>query len=245
MSYDVLAIARITARGTVKPTRSAGAAVVLAGLVAAFSGAAMCAPTATTAPISHVTVRIVTGAEPLSPASDLELRIYEVGGRVRRLPLAHGEIWGPESTRLISVALNEPLDPRLVVRYGIYFRSSVPEAPALEITDADVELPSGGEVPLRLLDTSVSGVIARQGELSSFERSAGSMVCVTDSDCDDHRSCNGLERCAPQAPGADARGCLKGKPLVCPVNQVCTEQRGCMGTDSLAKPGTPTAASSR
>jgi hypothetical protein len=190
-------------------------------------------------------VRIVTGAQPLSPTSDLELRIYEVGGRVRRLPIAHGEIWGPDSTRLISVALAEPLDPRLVVRYAIYFRSAIPESPALEITDADVELPSTGEVPMRLLDTSVSGVIARQGELSSFERSAGSMVCVTDGDCDDHHSCNGLERCAPQAAGADARGCIRGKPLVCPVNQVCTEQRGCMGTESLTKAGPPTAASPR
>ncbi len=222
-----------------KPSRSAGTAFALACLFASFAAAAL------TAPISHVTLRIVTGAQPLSPTSDLELRIYEVGGRVRRLPIAHREIWGPDSTRLISVALGEPLDPRVVVRYGIYFRSATPESLALEITDADVELPSGGDVPLRLLDTSVSGVIARQGELSSFERSAGSMVCVTDGDCDDHRSCNGLERCAPQAAGADARGCVKGKPLVCPVNQVCTEQRGCMGTDSLAKPIPPTAASPR
>jgi hypothetical protein len=220
-----------------KPSRPQVAA--LACLLAAF------AVPATSAPISHVMVRIVTGAQPLSPTSDLELRIYEVGGRVRRLPLAHGEIWGPDSTRLIPVSLSEPLDPRVVVRYGIYYRSALPESPAWEITDADVELPSPGDEPLRLLDTSVSGVIVRQGELSSFERSAGSMECLTDSDCDDHRSCNGLERCAPRAAGADARGCVKGKPLVCPVNEVCTEQRGCMGTASLGKSGPPAAASPR
>jgi len=239
MRYDDYAIARITARGTVKPSRLAATALALSCLLASLTAFAL------TAPISQVTVRIVTGSQPLAPTSDLELRIYEVGGRVRRLPIAHGEIWGPESTRLVSVALGEPLDPRVVVRYAIYFRSAIPESPALEITDADVELPSAGEVPMRLLDTSVSGVIARQGELSSFERSPGSMVCVTDGDCDDHRSCNGLERCAPQAAGADARGCVKGKPLVCPVNQVCTEQRGCMGTESLTKGGPPAAASPR
>ncbi len=200
---------------------------------------------AAAAPISHVTVRIVTGAQPLAPTSDLELRIYEVGGRVRRLPLAHGEIWGPDSTRLIPVSLSEPLDPRLVLRYGIYYRAATTESSGWEIADADVELPTAGDAPARLLDTSVSGVIVRQGELSSFERSAGSVECVTDSDCDDHYSCNGLERCAPKAAGADARGCVHGKPLVCPVNQVCTELRGCMGTDALAKSGRAAAASPR
>ncbi len=222
-----------------KSSRPAGVALALAFLLAPFVASA------TPPPISHVTVRIVTGAQPLPPTSDLELRIYEVGGRVRRLLLAHPEIWGPDSTRLIPVALSEPLDPRAVMRYGIYYRAALAESPPWEITDADVELPSAGNAPVRLLDTSVSGVIARQGELSSFERSPGSLVCISDSDCDDHRSCNGLERCAPQTAGADARGCIKGKPLVCPVNQVCTEQRGCMGTDSLAKPGPPTAASPR
>jgi hypothetical protein len=94
-----------------------------------------------------------------------------------------------------------------------------------------------------LLNTTLSGVFTRQGELASEERSAGSMTCVTDADCDDHRKCNGHERCAPGNAQADARGCLKGTPLVCPVNQVCTEEHGCHGLDAPAPahPGTESA----
>ena len=59
------------------------------------------------------------------------------------------------------------------------------------------------------------------------------MICSSDADCDDHRACNGKERCAPRSPGADARGCVKGAPVVCPVNQVCGEGVGCHGTSAL------------
>ena len=62
------------------------------------------------------------------------------------------------------------------------------------------------------------------------------MACKSDADCDDKRSCNGLERCAPRAAGADARGCVKGTPVVCPVNQVCGEGVGCRGVGSAPKP---------
>ena len=36
----------------------------------------------------------------------------------------------------------------------------------------------------------------------------GPVACVVDRDCEDDRFCNGVERCAPTEPGADARGCL-------------------------------------
>jgi hypothetical protein len=177
----------------------------------------------------------------LLAGSDVELRIYELGGQVRRVPLAHGEAWLGDSTRIIPVTLNEPFDPRSVRRFGIYFRAARPEAPDWEIVDADVEIARNGSAPERLLDTSVSGVISRQGELSTPERSTGSLMCVTDADCDDHRSCNGGERCAPRTAGADARGCVRGTPVVCPVNQVCSESRGCVGPASINKSPVPRA----
>jgi len=43
---------------------------------------------------------------------------------------------------------------------------------------------------------------------------------------------NGRERCAPRSAGADARGCVKGLPVACPVNQVCTEEHGMPGLDT-------------
>jgi predicted alpha/beta-hydrolase family hydrolase len=69
----------------------------------------------------------------------VELRIYTVGGRVLRLPLAHGDSWSRDSTRLIPVNLSEPLDARTVMRYSIYYRAATPESPPWEIASAQVD----------------------------------------------------------------------------------------------------------
>jgi hypothetical protein len=196
-------------------------------------GCALIAAYAHAVPVSRLEVRIVNGAKELSAGSDLELRIYEAGKSVRRLPLVHGEAWLPASTHLIPLKLSESLDPRNVVRFAIYYRAASALAPAWEVVAADVELPSAGGSPVRLLNATLSGVIARQGELASVERDQAAMTCAADSDCDDGRACNGRERCAPRSPGADARGCVKGTPVVCPVNQVCGEGVGCYGPSSL------------
>jgi hypothetical protein len=194
---------------------------------------ALCATAAQALPVSRLEVRVVTGAAELSAGSDLELRIYEAGKSVRRLPLVHGEAWLPSSTHLIPVKLNDALDPRNVQRFALYYRAGSPLAPAWEVVSADVEIPSGQDAPQRLLDTTLSGVITKQGELATVERDQAAMVCSSDADCDDHKACNGKERCAPRSPGADARGCVKGTPVACPVNQVCGEGVGCHGTSSL------------
>jgi hypothetical protein len=54
----------------------------------------------------------------------------------------------------------------------------------------------------------------------------------SDADCDDGKMCNGRERCAPQAKDADARGCVRGTPVSCPVNQICVEGQGCRGAEA-------------
>jgi hypothetical protein len=180
-------------------------------------------------PVSHLKVRVVIGADELGAGSSLELRIYEAGKTVRRLPLVHGEAWPRDSTHIIPVKLSDPLDPRNVVRFSLYYRSASPSASELEIVAADVELPSTEEPPEKLLDATLSGVIARQSELATMDRDQAALACRTDSDCDDKLACNGQELCAPRALGADARGCVKGTPVVCPVNQVCGEGVGCRG----------------
>lgn len=209
------------------PTTSVWPILLLWALGAASVGAA---------PVSRLEVRIVTGADELSAGSSLELRIYEAGKGVRRLPLVHGEAWPRESTHIIPVKLSEALDPRNVVRFSLYYRSANPSAPELEIVAADVELPSTKVPPERLLDATLSGVIAGQGELATMDRDQAALACRSDSDCDDKRACNGQERCAPNSAGADARGCVKGTPVVCPVNQVCGEGVGCRGLTTAPKP---------
>jgi hypothetical protein len=197
--------------------------------------AALFMQNATAASVSRLEVRVTTGGQEMSAGSDLELRIYEAGKNARRLPLVHGEAWLPDSTHLIPVQLSESLDPRNVVRFALYYRAGSPLAPALEVVAADVELPSSSGSPQKLLNATLSGVITRQGELATEDRDQASMICSSDADCDDHKACNGRERCAPRAAGADARGCVKGAPLVCPVNQICGEGVGCHGTDALKK----------
>ena len=186
------------------------------------------------AQVSRLEVRIVAGAQELSPGSSLELRVYEAGKRPRRFQLVHGESWERDSTHIIPVQMSEPLDPRSVLRYSLYYRAASPLAPAFEIVSADVGVPSDKGMPERLLGATLSGVIARQSELSTADRDLKSLTCVTDADCDDKLTCNGRERCAPRSAGADARGCVKGMPVVCPVNQVCGEGGGCRG---IPQPG--------
>ena len=194
---------------------------------------------ASAAPVSRLQVRIVTGNQELVPGSELELRIYETGrGSARRLPLAHGETWLPESTHLIPLRLDEALEPRNVIRFALYYRAANVLAPPLEILSAEVETGEGAAAG-KLLNATLSGVIARQGELASVETNAG--VCAGDADCDDHKSCNGHERCAPRMAGADARGCVKGSPVACPVNEICSEGVGCVGVDGLRKFNQPPA----
>ena len=192
------------------------------------------------ATVTHVQVRIVTGADELTAGSQLELRIYEAGKTARHLPLTHGEAWPRDSTRIIPLVLAEPLDPRAVLRFGLYYRAANPLLPAWEVVSAEVDLSPEGTAPERLLNATLAGVMERQGELATEEREPGTMACLSDADCDDHRSCNGRERCAPRSAGADARGCVKGLPVVCPVNQVCTEGHGCRGLEA-AVPAAPAA----
>jgi hypothetical protein len=193
------------------------------------------ATSAAAATVSRLEVRIVTGGDELSAGSALELRIYEAGRSVRRLPLVHGESWPRESTHIIPVSLSEPLDPRNVVRFSLYYRSAAPLASGFEIVAADVDLPSKGATPERLLNATLSGVISRQGELATLDREQSTLACKSDADCDDRRVCNGVERCSPRSAGADARGCVKGTPVVCPVNQVCGEGVGCHGLPDAPK----------
>jgi hypothetical protein len=191
---------------------------------------------AVAAPVTHIQVKVITGAVELTAGSFVELRIYEAGKAVRHLTLTHDEIWPRDSTLVIPLTLTEALDPRGVLRFGLYYRAANPLTPPWEVVSAEVDLAPGSDTPVRLLDATLSGVIARQGELATDEREASAVNCSTDADCDDHKTCNGHERCAPHSAGADARGCVKGAPMVCPVNQVCTEAHGCRGLDAATSP---------
>lgn len=219
--------------------------LMMTALGVAFAGAPVAGASAAVSPadgaptsalsVKHLQVRVVTGAEELTEGSLVELRVYEAGRVMRSFQLTHGAAWPRDSTLVIPVTLVEPLDPRNVLRVALYYRAASPLSPPWEVVSADVELADGNAAHLRLLNATLSGVIEQQGELASEDRDSASLMCATDADCDDHKACNGRERCAPHTRGADVRGCVRGAPMVCPVNQVCMEGRGCAGLDAVAK----------
>lgn len=55
---------------------------------------------------------------------------------------------------------------------------------------------------------------------------SGGATCATDGECGDGRSCNGRERCAPGAAGADARGCVAASPPLACGSDPCDEAGG-------------------
>jgi hypothetical protein len=198
--------------------------------VAAIVAVMLCAASAVAvgASTSQLQVRIVTGHLSLPAGSLVELRIHETGRPLARYQLTHGEAWPAGSTRVIPVALPEPLDPAAVARFGIYYRPPTASGP-WEIASAQLSAMSGGG--WQSVGSALSGAIRPGDELATADRDSGG-VCRADADCDDGRMCNGQERCAPGARGADGRGCVAGAPVTCPVNQVCVEGGGCRGVNS-------------
>ena len=61
------------------------------------------------------------------------------------------------------------------------------------------------------------------GSLSDGAVDAGPTRCATDTDCDDHTFCNGVEHCQPTMSGADARGCTVGAGNPCTAPATCNE----------------------
>jgi len=71
-------------------------------------------------------------------------------------------------------------------------------------------------------------------------RDSGAM-CRVDADCGDGTFCNGAERCAPSASGADARGCVAAAASACAAGENCDEAaaacRPCAGASDLDADG--------
>ena len=65
---------------------------------------------AVAAPVTHIQVKVTTGAVELTAGSYVELRIYEAGKAVRHLALTHDETWPRDSTLVIPLTLAEALD---------------------------------------------------------------------------------------------------------------------------------------
>jgi hypothetical protein len=207
--------------------------------LALILGLAVCAPALGVPGVYRLEVRIATGTEGAPAGAHVELRLREAGRAEQRFPLAGDAPWPAGSTRTVPIALNEPLDPDAVARFSIYYRGPAGAPASWEIASAEVFALSaeGHEWPL---GPAIRGVIRREGEISSAERAASSLMCVTDADCDDGRACNGRERCEPGARNANARGCVAGVPVACPTNQVCMERLGCRGmegSDMAKAPG--------
>jgi hypothetical protein len=58
-------------------------------------------------------------------------------------------------------------------------------------------------------------------------------ACATDVDCDDGVFCTGVLRCLPEAPAADARGCVAPPRGACLAGQTCSESAQTCITDCI------------
>ena len=192
------------------------------------------------APVDRLLLRVETGDTALPAGARAELRIREVGRAERHLALPASAPWPAGSTRTVPLTLAEPLDPDAVSRVGLYL-SGAPSGGALawDVADAEVfaVLADGRNRPLGGV---IRGHLAGAGELAAAERTASALLCVSDADCDDGRTCNGRERCDPRDSRANPRGCVAGTPVSCPTNQVCMEHLGCRGMEGA--PSAPPAA---
>jgi hypothetical protein len=191
----------------------------------------MPAPSFAAAPVDRLLLRVETGDTALPAGARVELRIREAGRAERHLALPSGAPWPAGSTRTVPLTLAEPLDPDAVSRVGLFVAGS-PSGSALawDVAGAEVfAVQADGRN--RPLGGVIRGHLAGAGELAAAERAPSALLCVSDADCDDGRSCNGRERCDPRDARANARGCVAGTPVSCPTNQVCMERFGCRGME--------------
>ncbi len=96
--------------------------------------------------------------------------------------------------------------------------------------------PSGGNPDARpdaRDDDGDAGVDARDGRIDARDDGSiedggedGGDVCVRGADCRDMNFCNGIERCAPEDPAANAQGCVSGTPPMCLMSQTCDDTVG-------------------
>ncbi|MBS0374438.1 MAG: hypothetical protein JSR73_07630 [Proteobacteria bacterium] len=198
-------------------------------------------PSLAAAPVDRLLLRVETGATGLPAGARVELRIREAGRAERRLALPSGTAWPAGSTRTVPLTLAEPLDPDGVSRVGLFVTAPPSGSPlAWDVAGAEV-FAVLGDGRNRPLGDVIRGHLAGPGELAAAERTASAMLCVSDADCDDGRSCNGRERCDPRDTRANARGCVAGTPVSCPTNQVCMERLGCRGMEGAPNAPPPAA----
>lgn len=160
-------------------------------------------------------------------------------GRKRRFDLNRTrEEWPGGATKIIEVNVIPPVLYRDIQRIGIEFHGSQGD---FTQTQDDFDL---AHLQVESRATSSTSPIVNGSRVTVFSREVNTRfeddqtqwfggvrpqvavegICAADSDCDDGRYCNGVERCAPSNANADPRGCLVG-PLPCPAYQHCNESR--------------------
>jgi hypothetical protein len=178
--------------------------------------------------VRAIDVTVTAGMRPFPARAALLLKLYEQGPVPTVLTVVRDVEWPPGATRIVRLVLDRPFEPARVRRFALAIDTGAAGTATWDVESAFVEWqgPAGRE---RLLASNLVGVVAAGRDLASAERHDGDWRCASDGDCSDGLECNGLERCAPEAAGADAHGCVTGRPMACPVNTVCAERRGCRG----------------
>jgi hypothetical protein len=190
--------------------------------------------------LSHVSLTIESGDDGLRDDSRIFVLVKYPGGRISAIPiplvgsdarnaeLHYDDLGNPPTFREGPVELIQAIGLRFQQGRG----GDVRGTDNFTMSAMSVSLLGGSEFPSR--EVSVAFGVSHRfrsnedyypGGLSLVSRQ---LFCYLDSDCDDTLWCNGIERCNPNDPEADRRGCV-GKPP-------CEQGVRCNETEEMCEP---------
>lgn len=205
--------------------------LLLIGVLAAFAHAQ--APS-----LTQVYVRIDTGNDDLRAGSELLLVLARTNGTNQRIPLILGRRLADRTpaSRVYPIPYPFPLNELASVTLSwVPGRCSAPcQTDQWEMANISIHVGGGpGDPTLQTAAGSYGRVANRTWDLPYkfvdrdeqkllFNVDHSVAVCSTDRDCDDRTFCNGVERCEPANPLANASGCVAANPA-CRSGLICNE----------------------
>lgn len=184
-----------------------------------------------------LSINLRLGGDGIRGGGQLLLLLEMSDGRIRRFDLNRTrEEWPGGVEKSIDVTVVPPIQYSAVQRIGVEWHGSQGDI-TQEQDDFDL---ARLHVQSRAISTTTP--IINGSAVSVYSRSTATRfdndqtqwfggvrptvtatgICTADSECDDRRFCNGVERCEPGNANADARGCIVGASP-CRSGENCNE----------------------
>ena len=177
-------------------------------------------------------LEFTSGGDGLRGGDDnVHLRIRGDGPNIEIRNLNKGQEWPGGSVRTVRVPLSPALDPARLTHIVLYMSFGGGIFPDhWHLDSLRVSLVRGGETQLLWQSTySPVTVFSTEGPSLEIDLPPRERECVTDSQCDDGRFCNGPERCVIRRVRGDViRACESALEVPqCPQGSLCHEPGQC------------------